>query len=77
MPQWFTSVWRSRQTPEHTVRPAPQETAQVPREHTEPAGQTLPHVPQLPLSLARSRHVPEQLVVPEPHVTWQRPSEHT
>jgi hypothetical protein len=77
MPQWFTSVWRSRQTPPQLSRPAPHETVQVPREQTVPEGQALPHVPQLLLSVARSRHTPAQLFVPAPHETEHMPAEHT
>jgi hypothetical protein len=76
-PQWFRSVSRSRQTPEHAVVPAPHETRQLLDEHTWPLGQVMPHMPQLARSESRSRHTPEQFVVPAPQLTVQAPREQT
>ena len=67
----------SRHTPPQFVRPAPQETAHVPREHTWPVVQVIPHNPQLALSVWVSRQTPSQLVVPPPQETTQVPNEHT
>jgi hypothetical protein len=79
-PQLFGSVWVSVQQPPHATVPAgqlvdeppqpaepPQRSAQVPWLQPWPAGQTLPHVPQLVRSLLRLTHVPdasEQITAP-------------
>ena len=50
-PQLFTSVARSRQTPEQLVVLSMHDTGQRPEEHTWPEGQAVPHMPQLAMSL--------------------------
>ena len=57
--------------------PATHDTAHVPDEHTWPDGHELPHIPQLPRSVARSRQAPAQFVVPEPQDTAHAPPEHS
>ncbi len=57
--------------------PVTHDTVQVPREHTVPDGQALPHTPQLFTSIARSRHTPEQFERPVLHDTAHTPAEHT
>jgi hypothetical protein len=52
------------QVPAHAVSPAWQETAHAPPEQTFPAGQAVPHLPQLALSVWMLVHVPPQLVSP-------------
>jgi hypothetical protein len=54
-----------------------QETSHDPLEHTEPDGQTLPHLPQLFGSDCVSRQVWPHSVVPPPHVSAQAPFEQT
>jgi hypothetical protein len=46
-------------------------------EHTWPAAQTWPQVPQLPLSVCSFTQTPEQLVRPAWHESWHVPEEHT
>ena len=54
-----------------------QDTAHAPAEHTSPAGQTLPHVPQLSKSVWVLVQVPLQLVSPAWQESAHVPFEHT
>jgi hypothetical protein len=49
----------------------------MPPEHTVPAAQTWPHIPQFVLSVWSERHVPLQFVRPAPHETLHVPAAHT
>ncbi len=59
------------------MRPVWQVTTQRLPVQTWPPGQTVPHMPQLLLSVVRSRHTPAQTVSPEPQLTVHTPAEHT
>jgi hypothetical protein len=61
----FVSTQRLPPVPAHTVKGASH--AQCDIMHAVPAGQALPHAPQLLRSLPRSTHVPPQGVVPTLH----------
>jgi hypothetical protein len=54
--------------------PPPQLVAQVPCEHTLPLGQTVPHVPQLALSVWMVVQEPPQFVLPTPQAEAQAPA---
>ena len=51
------------------MSPVPHETTHAPAVQAEPAAQTVPHAPQLRLSVWRSRHTPAQLVEPDAQLT--------
>jgi len=62
-PQLLGSVERLTQDPLQFVSPVWQLTVHLPLEHTSPAGQTLPHVPQFDGSTSVAVHV-------VPHSVW-------
>jgi len=64
----------STQLDPHWVVPPPQLVAQAPCEQTLPLGQTVPHVPQLALSVWVVVQEPPQSVLPAPHVDAQLPA---
>jgi hypothetical protein len=59
------------------ARPAPHETSQRPMEHTRPPGHTLPHAPQLALSVADEMQRPPQLIWSAPQRGAHTPARHT
>jgi hypothetical protein len=65
LPQFNWLLVTSVQTPLHGFCPTGQ--AHAPLTHTDPLLQTLPHSPQLPLSLPRSTHWRPQAVSPAAH----------
>jgi hypothetical protein len=50
-PQLARSLWRSRQTPAHSLVPATQETRHAPPSQTCPEAHALPQAPQFSRSL--------------------------
>ncbi len=76
-PQFALSVARSRQTPEHAVRPVWHEMTHWLLAHTWPGPHLVPHAPQLATSDVRSRHEPAQFVRPAWHETTHALDEHT
>ncbi len=52
--------------PPQFVSPAWHESPHFPAEHTLPAGQALPHLPQLALSVAVSTHAPAHTAIDAP-----------
>ena len=77
LPQLLLSVRRSRQTPEHAVRPVPQLITHVLPVQTSPPPHLVPQAPQLLLSVVRSRQTPVQLESPVAQLTAHLPAEQT
>jgi hypothetical protein len=61
--RWLVDV--STQLPPHLVKVSGQPTTQLPPVQTSPAGQTLPHEPQLPGSDDVDTHVPTPPASPQ------------
>ena len=73
MPEFVVSV---TQLPLHIVSPAGQVLTQAPAEHACPVAQTLPHWPQLEVSVLVLAHLPLQLIWPAVQLAWHTPIEH-
>lgn len=73
LPQFVTSVRRSRHTPPQSVMPGPHVTTHWPLEHTDPGGQAMPHAPQFRLSEESVTHCPLQTVWPAGQLTEHLP----
>jgi hypothetical protein len=59
------------------VVPIAHESTHMPIEHTWPAAQAFPHMPQWARSVCTSRHEPEQFESPDAHDSTHMPIEHT